>query len=100
MRAADRYVAQNRRARHDYLIEDTLEAGVVLRGTEVKVLRQGQASIAEAYADESGGGVFPVNANHPEYGASARFHHQPPPARKLRPHRTQASLLVRAGPAA
>ena len=52
MRAADRYVAQNRRARHDYLIEDTLEAGVVLQGTEVKVLRQGQASIAEAYADE------------------------------------------------
>ena len=55
MRAADRHVAQNRRARHDYLIEDTLEAGVVLQGTEVKVLRQGQASIAEAYADENAG---------------------------------------------
>ena len=53
MRATDRHVAQNRRARHEYLIEDTLEAGVVLQGTEVKVLRQGQASIAEAYADQN-----------------------------------------------
>ena len=63
----DRYAAQNRRARHDYLIEETLEAGLVLQGTEVKVLRQGQASIAEAYADESGGELFLVNANIPEY---------------------------------
>src|SRR5262249_57648069 len=50
MRAADRYVAQNRRARHDYFIEDTLEAGVVFQGTEVKVLRQRQTTIAPAYA--------------------------------------------------
>ena len=77
MRAADRYVAQNRRARHDYLIEDTLEAGVVLQGTEVKVLRQGQASIAEAYADEEAGELYLVNANIPEYPASAHFNHQP-----------------------
>jgi SsrA-binding protein len=48
MRGTDRYAALNRRARHDYLIEDTLEAGLVLHGTEVKVLRQGGASIAEA----------------------------------------------------
>src|SRR5262249_22659251 len=67
MRTADRYVAQNRRARHDYLIEDTIEAGVVLQGTEVKVLRQGQASITEAYADQNRGELYLVNANIPEY---------------------------------
>ena len=94
MRAADRYVAQNRRARHDYLIEDTLEAGVVLRGTEVKVLRQGQASIAEAYADESGGELFLVNASIPEYSASAHFNHQPRRPRKLLLHRKQVNRLL------
>ncbi len=77
MRATDRYAALNRRARHDYLIEDTLEAGLVLHGTEVKVLRQGGASIAEAYADEAGGELYLVNANIPEYKASAHFNHQP-----------------------
>src|ERR1700752_1506617 len=94
MRAADRYVAQNRRARHDYLIEDTLEAGVVLQGTEVKVLRQGQASIAEAYADENGGELYLVNANIPEYSASAHFNHQPRRPRKLLLHRKQMNRLL------
>jgi SsrA-binding protein len=94
MRAADRYVAQNRRARHDYLIEDTVEAGVVLRGTEVKVLRQGQASIAEAYADESGGELFLVNANIPEYKSSAHFNHLPRRPRKLLLHKKQMSRLL------
>jgi SsrA-binding protein len=94
MRAADRYVAQNRRARHDYLIEDTIEAGVVLHGTEVKVLRQGQASIAEAYADESAGELFLVNANIPEYAASAHFNHQPRRPRKLLLHRKQVNRLL------
>ena len=72
MRAGDRYAAQNRRARHDYLIEETLEAGLVLQGSEVKVLRQGQASIDEAYADETGGEMFLVNANIPEYARRRR----------------------------
>ena len=94
MRAADRYVAQNRRARHDYLIEDTIEAGVVLQGTEVKVLRQGQASIAEAYADQNGGELFLVNANIPEYAASAHFNHQPRRPRKLLLHRKQMNRLL------
>ena len=94
MRATDRYVAQNRRARHDYLIEDTLEAGVVLQGTEVKVLRQGQASIAEAYADENAGELFLVNANIPEYSASAHFNHQPRRPRKLLLHRKQMNRLL------
>jgi len=65
MRTTDRYAALNRRARHDYLIEDKLEAGLVLHGTEVKSLRQGGASIAEAYADEQGGELVLVNANIP-----------------------------------
>jgi len=94
MRAADRYVAQNRRARHDYLIEDTIEAGVVLQGTEVKVLRQGQGSITEAYADQSGGELFLVNANIPEYPAAAHFSHQPRRPRKLLLHRKQVHRLL------
>ena len=94
MRAADRYVAQNRRARHDYLIEDTLEAGLVLRGTEVKVLRTGQASIAEAYADEEGGELFLVNANIPEYPAAAHFGHEPRRPRKLLLHRKERNRLL------
>ena len=94
MRAADRYVAQNRRARHDYLIEDTIEAGVVLQGTEVKMLRQGQGSITEAYADQSGGELFLVNANIPEYPAAAHFSHQPRRPRKLLLHRKQVHRLL------
>ena len=94
MRAADHYVAQNRRARHDYVIEDTLEAGLVLHGTEVKVLRKGQASIAEAYADESGGELFLVNANIPEYAASAHFNHEPRRPRKLLLHRKEVNRLL------
>jgi SsrA-binding protein len=94
MRAADRYAAQNRRARHDYLIEDTIEAGLVLHGTEVKVLRSGQASIAEAYADEEGGELFLVNANIPEYRAAAHFGHQPRRKRKLLLHKKQVNRLL------
>ena len=94
MRTADRFVAQNRRARHDYVIEDTLEAGLVLQGTEVKVLRKGQASIAEAYADESGGELFLVNANIPEYASSAHFNHEPRRPRKLLLHRKEMNRLL------
>ena len=94
MRATDRYAAQNRRARFDYLIEDKLEAGLVLHGTEVKVLRQGGASIAEAYADEQGGELYLVNANIPEYKASAHFNHQPRRRRKLLLHRKQMNRLL------
>jgi SsrA-binding protein len=94
MRATDRYAALNRRARHDYLIEDKLEAGLVLHGTEVKSLRQGGASIAEAYADEKGGELFLVNANIPEYKASAHFNHEPRRPRKLLLHRKQMNRLM------
>src|SRR5271156_6447930 len=94
MRAGDRYAAQNRRARFDYLIEEKLEAGLVLQGSEVKVLRQGQASIAEAYANESGGELFLVNANIPEYKSSAHFNHLPTRPRKLLLHRKEVNRLL------
>ena len=94
MRATDRYAALNRRARHDYLIEDTLEAGLVLQGTEVKSLRLGGASIAEAYADVQRGELFLVDANIPEYKASAHFNHQPTRPRKLLLHRKEVDRLL------
>jgi SsrA-binding protein len=94
MRGTDRYAALNRRARYDYLIEDTLEAGLVLHGTEVKSLRQGGASIAEAYADEQQGELFLVDANIPEYKAATHFGHQPKRPRKLLLHRKQVNRLL------
>jgi SsrA-binding protein len=94
MRPGDRYAAQNRRARRDYLIEDTLEAGLVLQGSEVKVLRTGQASIAEAYADAQAGELFLINANIPEYKAANRFGHQPRRPRKLLLHRKEMNKLL------
>src|SRR5919206_3364091 len=94
MRATDRFAALNRRARHDYLIEDKLEAGLVLHGTEVKSLRQGGASIAEAYADEQGGELFLVNANIPEYKSSSHFNHEPRRRRKLLLHKKQMNRLM------
>jgi len=93
-RAGDRYAAQNRRARYDYLIEDTLEAGLVLQGSEVKVLRQGHASINEAYAGETGGELFLINANIPEYRASSHFGHEPRRPRKLLLHRKEVNRLL------
>jgi SsrA-binding protein len=91
-RDTDKYAAQNRRARHDYLIQDTLEAGMVLRGTEVKMLRQGQASINEAYATERDGALYLVGAHIPEY-KSARENHEPGRPRKLLLHRKEQNRL-------
>jgi SsrA-binding protein len=93
LRGDERRVAQNRRARHDYAIEDTLEAGIQLVGTEVKVLRQGLASIAEAYAAERSGEIFLLNSNFPTY-PSARFNHEPRRARKLLLRRREINRLM------
>ncbi len=93
LRGDERYVALNRRARHDYAIEDTIEAGLELAGTEVKVLRRGLASIAEAYAAERDGELYLINANFPEYPA-ARFNHEPRRARKLLLHRREIDRLL------
>ena len=77
-----RPVAQNRRARHDYFIDETLEVGLILLGTEVKSLREGKASINESYAGESDGNLTLFNSHIPEYTAANRFNHEP---RRLRP---------------
>jgi SsrA-binding protein len=93
LRGDERFVAQNRRARHDYHIESTLEAGMQLVGTEVKVLRQGLASINEAYATERDGDLYLVNAHFPEY-PSARFNHVPGRPRKLLLRRREIDRLM------
>jgi SsrA-binding protein len=76
-------VAQNRRARFEYHVEDTFEAGIMLTGTEVKSLRFGEGSIAEAYAEIRGGEAWLVNANVPEFSHGNRFNHEPKRPRKL-----------------
>ena len=93
-RATDRFVAQNRRARHDVHILDTLEAGLTLVGSEVKSLRQGLASIQEAFAREVNGEIFLVNAFIPEYAGANRFNHEPKRARKLLLHKRQVNKLM------
>ena len=92
-RDTDRYIAQNRKARHDYLIEDTIEAGLILAGSEVKSLRAGGVSINEAYAAERGGELFLMNANIPVY-AAARINHEPRRARKLLLHKKELNRLT------
>ena len=74
-------VAQNRRARYDYFIDETMEVGLILFGTEVKSLREGHASINESYAGESNGNLTLFNSHIPEYTAANRFNHEP---RRLR----------------
>ena len=76
-------VAENRRARFDYFIEDKFEAGLMLTGTEVKSLRAGEATIAESYAEVRGGEVWLVNANVPEFSHGNRHNHEPKRPRKL-----------------
>lgn len=89
-----RVVAQNRRARHDYFIEDTIEAGIMLLGSEVKSLRGGKASIGESYAADQGGELFLINAYIPEYGGANQFNHEPKRPRKLLVHRREMGKLL------
>ena len=76
-------VAENRRARYDYAIEDTYEAGIALTGTEVKSLRFGEGSIAESYAEVKDGEIWLINSNIPEFSHGNRFNHEPKRPRKL-----------------
>lgn len=76
-------VAENRRARFDYHIEEVFEAGIALTGTEVKSLRFGEGSIAESYAEVKDGEVWLVNSNVPEFSHGNRFNHEPKRLRKL-----------------
>jgi SsrA-binding protein len=76
-------VAEHRRARFDYLIEETFEAGIMLTGTEVKALRAGRANIAESYASAERGELFLINSYIPVYEPAAQFNHDPRRPRKL-----------------
>ena len=76
-------IAENRRARFDYMIEETLEAGIQLVGTEVKSLRNGRANIAESYASPEKGELWLINATIPEYPPAGQFNHEPRRPRKL-----------------
>ncbi len=87
-------IAENRRARFDYFLEQTFEAGMVLTGTEVKALRLGRANIAESYASAEGGEIVLVNAHIPEYGPANRFNHEPRRPRKLLLHRKEIDKLT------
>jgi len=87
-------VAQNRKARHNYFIEETMEAGISLTGTEVKSLRGGRSSIAEAYITEEGGEAWMVNSDIPEYASGNRFNHERKRARKLLLHKRQINVLI------
>ncbi len=86
--------AQNRKARFDYTIKETLEAGLVLRGPEVKSLRHGRATITEAWAGEREGEVFLFNAYIPEYQAGVLSRFEPRGARKLLLHKKEAAKLL------
>jgi SsrA-binding protein len=95
LRPTDKFVAQNRRARHDYFIDESLEAGIQLEGTEVKSLRLGQASIQEAFARETDGELWLMNAYVPPYQmASAKFNHEPRRPRKLLVHRKELNKVM------
>ena len=87
-------IAENRRARYDYHIEDTLEAGLMLTGTEVKALREGRANIAESYVGVEGRELALINAHIPEYGPANRFNHEPRRQRRLLLHRKEIDKLI------
>jgi SsrA-binding protein len=85
--------AENRRARHEYFLEDHFEAGIMLTGTEVKALRAGLATIAESYAEIGTGGAYLVNATIPEWSHGNRFNHEPKRPRKLLLHAREIEKL-------
>jgi SsrA-binding protein len=87
-------VAENRRARFDYFIEETFEAGIALSGTEVKSLRFGEGSITESYAEVRGNECWLINANVPEFSHGNRFNHEPKRPRKLLLHGREIEKFV------
>jgi SsrA-binding protein len=87
-------IAENRRARFDYFLEDKLEAGLALTGSEVKALREGRANIAESYVGVEGRELALINAHIPEYGPANRFNHEPRRQRRLLLHRREIDKLI------
>jgi SsrA-binding protein len=94
--SSDRLIAQNRRASHDYFILETVETGIVLVGTEVKSLRAGKASLAEAYATIDNGEVFLRQMHIPPYVQGNRWNVDPVRTRKLLLHRSEIEKLHKA----
>ena len=90
----DQTIALNRRARHEYAISETLEAGLVLTGTEIKSIRAGKANLADAYARIERGEAWLVGAHIAPYEQGNRYNHEPLRTRKLLLHRDQISDLV------
>ena len=88
-RKADRVVTSNRRANYDYFIEDTFEAGIVLQGTEIKSIREGKASISEAYARIQNGELWLIGASIQPYIHGSYANHDPERPRKLLVHKKQ-----------
>ena len=93
-RESGKLVAENRKARFNYEIEDTIEAGIVLTGSEVKSLRSGKANIAESYASNEDGELYLINAHIAEYSGAARDGHAPTRPRKLLLHKRQMASLL------
>ena len=91
---AGKTIAENRRARFDYFLEQTFEAGLSLTGSEVKSLRNGRANIAESYAAVEGDQIVLVNADIPPYAQANRFNHEPRRPRKLLLHRKEIDRLI------
>ena len=87
-------ITTNRKAWHNYHILDTYETGIALTGTEVKSLREGKASLAEAYARIEGDEIWLVNANIPQFKQASFFNHEPQRKRKLLLHRSQIRRLT------
>ncbi|MFT7571831.1 MAG: SsrA-binding protein [Paracoccaceae bacterium] len=92
--SAYRVAANNRRARHNYEIEDTIEAGIMLMGSEVKSLREGRATIAESYAKAENGEIWLINATIPEYKQAGPFNHEPTRPRKLLLKQREIAKLI------
>ena len=88
-KANERTVAENRKARHDYHVLDSLECGIVLVGSEVKSLRNGTVALSEAFGKVKNGEVWLVNCDIPEYAEANRFNHKPKRERKLLLHRRE-----------
>lgn len=89
-------IALNKRARFDYFIEENIEAGIMLFGSEVKSLRDGQGSIAESYASDEEDELFLINSFIPEYNEASRFNHEPKRPRKLLVRRRELDRLLSA----
>ncbi|MFQ5717555.1 MAG: SsrA-binding protein SmpB [Nitrospinales bacterium] len=87
-------ICQNKKARHDYFIEESFEAGLVLRGTEVKSLREGKASLVDSYADIERGEAYLMNCHISPYTEASQFNHHPTRRRKLLLHKKEISRLI------